>query len=67
MFLQIEDNAIAIEHIISIYFQKETQKVTVWLGVLDGDQAEEHTFTGKYYDAFMNWWEHKADVYKALS
>ena len=64
MFLQIGDKAIAIEYITSVHFQHDKQQICVCLAILDVDQAEEHIFTGKYYDAFMNWWEHKAEVYK---
>lgn len=63
MFLQIENKAIAIEHIVTIYFAEDA--VHIEFDVQDGDQPLLWILEGKHYNAFFNWWEHKAEVYKA--
>ena len=63
MFLQIENKAIAIDHIVCIYFSDG--QAYVEFDIQDGDQPMIWVLEGNNYNAFMNWWEHKADVYKA--
>lgn len=63
MFLQIGDRAIAIEHIVYVYFAKD--RVGIELDVLDGDSPSVYVLKGNDHKAFLKWWEHKADVYKA--
>ena len=61
MFLQIENKAIAIDHIVCIYFSEG--KAYIEFDVLDGDQPMKWILEGDNYNAFFNWWVRKAEVY----
>lgn len=65
MFLHIGDIAININHIEYIQFEHESNQVFVYTIVIDDNEQTSFDFSGSEYNAFMNWWEHKAEVYRA--
>lgn len=64
MFLQIGDLAIAINHIESIILDRDLKQVTIY--TVSSFEEELCVLEGDDYGAFMDWWENKAEVYKAL-
>ena len=63
MFVQIGNRAFNPDLVVLVRQEEETRQVTLFPIYQAPDTGTTITFSGTEYDAFINWWYHKENVY----